>query len=562
MPAASSLAFSRLLRDLRRRLAGDLRYIQIRTMNQGGIRTLDQLEEWLASVIPPMAMANAESRRMTNAYLTSHASEMDDAFAALVRSGGTTPPAITAAQAAMAAANRFGDTETIDFILDTGQIPESQYILAREGVTRSLHLPPAIVPPGYEIGSTGRGISWFETALRPITNLGIAGAHALVRAYWREGIPLPRRARSQVMALLEPQFDKIATGQYSFLEYSLLTAGNNAITRGVQEVTQWALMNDNSIVGYRRQITSRNPCGLCIVASTQRYNVAELQPMHPNCGCVTSPIYGSKDTGQVIDPERRDDIYNRVIDRYGSDLAYDQHHADLMTRQALSNLKVPARQIPNVRVRWHDELGSILTWGDHKSRTLHDYPSKAALGRFFPTSSDLDRRYRGVQADSQLITALRRSVVDRGGAALRSHTNRVATARAIDVTMRTTRRVVNAASTAHFAGTRGNTLTRALTVVPPSENRPPEGMAWSGPTVYAFIPILRQLSGVDPDTLIGRVNRIVRSTNRAVASDSVQSLIGWLHFAIFRHFPPKDTTIPPWWGWGSQGGPPIPTSPV
>jgi hypothetical protein len=60
---------------------------------------------------------------------------------------------------------------------------------------------------------------------------------------------------------------------------------------------------NNNIVGYRRVLTGRENCALCTIASTQRYRVNDLKPIHPACDCGEEPIYGDFDPGQVIDPE-------------------------------------------------------------------------------------------------------------------------------------------------------------------------------------------------------------------------------------------------------------------
>lgn len=54
------------------------------------------------------------------------------------------------------------------------------------------------------------------------------------------------------------------------------------------------------IVGYRRVLTGRANCAMCILASTQRYHVRNLMPIHPGCDCAVAPIVGDQDPGQVI----------------------------------------------------------------------------------------------------------------------------------------------------------------------------------------------------------------------------------------------------------------------
>lgn len=56
------------------------------------------------------------------------------------------------------------------------------------------------------------------------------------------------------------------------------------------------------VVGYRRLVDG-NGCDYCLIASTQRYHVGDLMPIHPGCHCTTVPIMGMKDPGRIIDKE-------------------------------------------------------------------------------------------------------------------------------------------------------------------------------------------------------------------------------------------------------------------
>ena len=61
-----------------------------------------------------------------------------------------------------------------------------------------------------------------------------------------------------------------------------------------------ALAARPQVVGYRRVLTGSENCGLCVIASTQRYHRAELLPIHPGCDCAVAPLLGDQDPGQVI----------------------------------------------------------------------------------------------------------------------------------------------------------------------------------------------------------------------------------------------------------------------
>lgn len=57
------------------------------------------------------------------------------------------------------------------------------------------------------------------------------------------------------------------------------------------------------VVGFRRVLSGGKNCALCVIASTQRYTVNDLMPIHPGCSCGEEEIYGDFDPGQIIDPE-------------------------------------------------------------------------------------------------------------------------------------------------------------------------------------------------------------------------------------------------------------------
>ncbi|MFF7171098.1 hypothetical protein [Streptomyces pseudovenezuelae] len=100
---------------------------------------------------------------------------------------------------------------------------------------------------------------------------------------------------------------------------------------------------------FRRRLTGAKNCALCTLASTQRYRVENLMPIHPGCDCKVEPLVGKRDPGQVIDeatlkaahaavakgigqsdaggraPDYRDVIITRQHGEYGPLLAVRRH---------------------------------------------------------------------------------------------------------------------------------------------------------------------------------------------------------------------------------------------
>lgn len=108
---------------------------------------------------------------------------------------------------------------------------------------------------------------------------------------------------------------------------------------------------DDRVVGHRRVLTGRENCGLCVVASTQRYHKAELQPIHGGCDCGVEPIYGREDPGQVIDPDTLEQAHAAIEERFGV--------SDRGGRDPIDYRDV-------LIVREHGELGPVLTVKGHR----------------------------------------------------------------------------------------------------------------------------------------------------------------------------------------------------
>jgi len=110
------------------------------------------------------------------------------------------------------------------------------------------------------------------------------------------------------------------------------------------------LLRDNKrVIGYRRVLEGAQSCGLCIVASTQRYHKADLMPIHPGCDCSIAPIVGTADPGHVLDEQRLDDVHAAIADRFGKS-----------TADARGGTRVPDYRKVLV-VHQHGEIGPVLT---------------------------------------------------------------------------------------------------------------------------------------------------------------------------------------------------------
>ncbi|WP_399142277.1 hypothetical protein Q3A86_33130 [Streptomyces sp. NBUA17] len=69
---------------------------------------------------------------------------------------------------------------------------------------------------------------------------------------------------------------------------------------------------------FRRRLTGTKNCALCVIASTQRYRVKDLMPIHPGCHCKPDPLPGDRDPGQIIDEDLLKEAHDAVAKGVGS----------------------------------------------------------------------------------------------------------------------------------------------------------------------------------------------------------------------------------------------------
>lgn len=105
------------------------------------------------------------------------------------------------------------------------------------------------------------------------------------------------------------------------------------------------LSQDDRVVGHRRVLSGSENCGICHIASTQRYHKENLQPIHPGCDCGVAAIYGTEDPGQVIDEEHLSEVHDAVAERFGDSSA--------------DGRRIDYKKL--IIVREHGEIGPVLT---------------------------------------------------------------------------------------------------------------------------------------------------------------------------------------------------------
>lgn len=103
---------------------------------------------------------------------------------------------------------------------------------------------------------------------------------------------------------------------------------------------------------YRRVLTGRENCALCVVASTQRYYRGDLLPIHPGCDCDVQPLPPGLAVNQVIDEDLLEQVHQITADRIG---VSDRGGRTPDYRKLLT-------------VSEHGEYGPTLSWAQPKAK--------------------------------------------------------------------------------------------------------------------------------------------------------------------------------------------------
>lgn len=141
-----------------------------------------------------------------------------------------------------------------------------QIVTLGGGTTAAVGIPSSLVT-----GSAIRGVDPAEVLRRPYEQLWTA----LSQGKSLDQAVQIGRVRAESISMTNLQLAKTAAGR--------------EVMRG-----------DSRVVGYRRVLTGLHSCGLCIIASSQRYHKADLMPIHPSCDCAIAPIIGTHDPGRSI----------------------------------------------------------------------------------------------------------------------------------------------------------------------------------------------------------------------------------------------------------------------
>lgn len=102
---------------------------------------------------------------------------------------------------------------------------------------------------------------------------------------------------------------------------------------------------------YRRKLTGRENCALCVVASTQRYWVKDLLPIHPGCDCNVEPLPDHLANQHVIDEATLEQVHAAVEQEIGI--------ADRSAREPDYSQMIMTTE--------HGEYGPVIGWKETRA---------------------------------------------------------------------------------------------------------------------------------------------------------------------------------------------------
>lgn len=121
-------------------------------------------------------------------------------------------------------------------------------------------------------------------------------------------------------------------------------------------------LSSSRVKSYRRVLTGSENCALCVIASTQRYRVGDLMPIHPGCDCGVDELpRGWNPDEQVIDQALLD-LTHATIDAKLGATDYGARNLGLGKVGTSGN---PLSDYTDLIVtREHGEYGPTLAWRD------------------------------------------------------------------------------------------------------------------------------------------------------------------------------------------------------
>lgn len=131
------------------------------------------------------------------------------------------------------------------------------------------------------------------------------------------------------------------------------------------------------VKAFQRTLTGAENCGLCVIASTQRYWVGDLLPIHPGCDCGVDVLpSGTNPARQVIDERLLDDTYAEIATKLDH-VSVGRDARDLGIGKVDARGRAISDYTDLIVTRTHGEYGPTLAWRDDKFTSADDIAALA-----------------------------------------------------------------------------------------------------------------------------------------------------------------------------------------
>ena len=147
------------------------------------------------------------------------------------------------------------------------------------------------------------------------------------------------------------------------------------------------LLKKSKIQYYRRvirpELSKTGVCGLCVAASTRKYRVENLMPLHANCNCIVMPITDDQDPGKDFNQEDLNKLYKLAGSTYATDLTKVKYKIDEhgeLGPYLVRKKKVKPEYVEQSTPKKLDEKDKLLAQLKTYEKTIPELEARLAAG--------------------------------------------------------------------------------------------------------------------------------------------------------------------------------------
>lgn len=157
---------------------------------------------------------------------------------------------------------------------------------------------------------------------------------------------------------------------------------------------------------YRRVPKGRSTCALCLIASTQRYRVGNLLPIHPGCDCGVEVLPAGADLDEMFDASRVLEATHAKVEEFAG--AQDRGGRAPDYRKLLITHD-------------HGEIGALVGWRGQGFTGPNQVGHRSSMSE---SKADIARRHLPILQDS--LVNLRSQGQDENSPQITYHLNQIA----------------------------------------------------------------------------------------------------------------------------------------